>query len=130
MNLQSYIKRLALPALAVALIGGSVLARQGNPEAAKFVHWGATSQDIIDSGVMLQLQAALPLLREDLQLLADALAVLATDYKTTPMIGRTWMQHALPVSLGLKAAGWLDAILRHQDRLDALPQTRASIWLD
>ena len=94
-----------------------------NPEAAKFVHWGATSQDIIDSGVMLQLQAALPLLREDLQLLADALAALATDYKTTPMIGRTWMQHALPVSFGLKAAGWLDAILRHQDRLEALPQT-------
>ena len=94
-----------------------------NPEAAKFVHWGATSQDILDSGVMLQLKAALPLLREDLQWLADALATLATQYKTTPMIGRTWMQHALPVSFGLKAAGWLDAVLRHQDRLAALPQT-------
>jgi 3-carboxy-cis,cis-muconate cycloisomerase len=94
-----------------------------NPEAAKFVHWGATSQDIIDSGMMLQLKSALPFLRADLHLLAEALAALARQYKTTPMIGRTWMQHALPVSFGLKAAGWLDAVLRHQDRLDALPDT-------
>ena len=91
-----------------------------NPEAAKFVHWGATSQDIIDSGMVLQLRAAIPLLSDDLQQLADALAGLANHYKDTPMIGRTWMLHALPISFGLKAAGWLDSILRHQDRLDEL----------
>lgn len=91
-----------------------------NPAAAKFVHWGATSQDIIDSGMVLQLRAALPLLRDDLQGLADALAALSLEHKNTPMIGRTWMQHALPISFGLKTAGWLDSVLRHQDRLDEL----------
>jgi 3-carboxy-cis,cis-muconate cycloisomerase len=91
-----------------------------NAEAGKFVHWGATSQDILDSALMLQMRDALPLLRADLQGLADALATLAAQHRATLMAGRTWMQHALPVTFGLKVAGWLDAMLRHQDRLDAL----------
>ncbi|MBC7502765.1 MAG: 3-carboxy-cis,cis-muconate cycloisomerase [Herminiimonas sp.] len=89
-------------------------------EAAKFVHWGATSQDVIDTGTVLQLRAALDLIDADLALMTTALARLADIHRGTLMVGRTWMQHALPMTFGLKAAGWLDAILRHQDRLAQL----------
>jgi 3-carboxy-cis,cis-muconate cycloisomerase len=53
----------------------------------------------------------------DLVVLADVLALLARRYRDTPMIGRTWLQHALPITFGLKVAGWLDALLRHQQRV-------------
>lgn len=91
-----------------------------NTDAARHVHWGATSQDIIDTGMILQLREALNLLTTELAEFADALAAHAHRYRSTPMIGRSWMQHALPITFGLKAAGWLDAILRHQDRLAEL----------
>jgi 3-carboxy-cis,cis-muconate cycloisomerase len=86
-------------------------------QAARHVHWGATSQDIIDTGLILQLCQAIDLIISELAELADALAAHAHHHRATPMIGRTWMQHALPITFGLKAAGWLDAILRHQERL-------------
>ncbi len=89
-------------------------------EAARYVHWGATSQDVIDTGMVLQLRDALDLLTVDLAELADALAALAHRHRSTPMIGRTWLQHALPITFGLKVAGWLDAVLRHQQRLREL----------
>ncbi len=90
---------------------------QQDVEAARFVHWGSTSQDVIDTGMVLQLRDALDLIAVELAELADALAGLAHRHRSTPMIGRTWMQHALPMTFGLKAAGWLDAVLRHQQRL-------------
>lgn len=89
-------------------------------EAAKYVHWGATSQDIIDTGMVLQLREALRLIDADLGRLAGALADLAGQHRHTQMAGRTWMQHALPITFGLKVAGWLDALLRHRERLDGL----------
>jgi 3-carboxy-cis,cis-muconate cycloisomerase len=89
-------------------------------EAAKYVHWGATSQDAIDTGLVLQLRNALDLIDADLAQLAEALARLAEQHRDTPLVGRTWMQHALPITFGLKAAGWLDAILRHHERLAEL----------
>ncbi|WP_250499309.1 3-carboxy-cis,cis-muconate cycloisomerase [Caballeronia sp. GAWG1-5s-s] len=85
-------------------------------EAAKYVHWGATSQDIIDTGVVLQLRAALAHIDADLQALANALANQADKHRATPMIGRTWLQQALPITLGLKFAQWLDAVTRHRAR--------------
>ena len=88
-----------------------------DPEAAKFVHWGATSQDVIDSGLMLQLRDALTAIDNDLAALNAALAQLARRHQHTVMIGRTWMQHALPITFGLKVAGWLDALMRHHARL-------------
>jgi 3-carboxy-cis,cis-muconate cycloisomerase len=90
---------------------------QADANAAKYVHWGATSQDIIDTGLMLQLHDAFNYLETDLQQLGDALAALAETHRDTPQIGRTWMQHALPITFGLKAAGWLDALQRHRRRL-------------
>ena len=107
---------LAIPLL--RQLTGQVAAR--NAEAARYVHWGATSQDVIDTGVVLQLREALQLMRAALSALADAIAALAHRYRTAPMMGRTWMQHALPITFGLKAAGWLDAVLRHQDRINSL----------
>ena len=83
--------------------------------AAGFVHWGATSQDAMDTGLVLQLRAALALIEADLSGLSAALAALATEHRQTPMVGRTWLQHALPITFGLKAAGWLDAIERHRE---------------
>jgi 3-carboxy-cis,cis-muconate cycloisomerase len=120
--------RMDLPALAQAAAAAGNLAipllRQltaavlrEDAEAGKYVHWGATSQDAIDTGLVLQLRDALGLIDADLAALADALASLARAHRDTTMVGRTWMQHALPTSLGLKAAGCLDAVLRHQQRL-------------
>ncbi|HYH19005.1 MAG TPA: 3-carboxy-cis,cis-muconate cycloisomerase [Azospirillum sp.] len=87
--------------------------------AARYVHWGATSQDAMDSGLMLQLRAFADALEEDLARLADGLAALAQAHRATPMVARTWMQHALPTTFGLKAAGWLDALNRDRDRVAA-----------
>jgi 3-carboxy-cis,cis-muconate cycloisomerase len=89
-------------------------------EAAGFVHWGATSQDAMDTGLVLQLRTALGLIEADLKNLSDALAVLARTHRDTPMVGRTWLQHALPITFGLKAAGWLDAVERHRERIAEL----------
>jgi 3-carboxy-cis,cis-muconate cycloisomerase len=89
-------------------------------EAARYVHWGATSQDVIDTALVLQLRDATELITTGVAELADALAALAHKHRDTPMMGRTWMQHALPISFGLKAAGWLDAVMRHQQRLDEM----------
>jgi 3-carboxy-cis,cis-muconate cycloisomerase len=83
-----------------------------DPRAAGFVHWGATSQDMIDTGLVLQLRRATALIAQDLARLADALAALAAAHKRTPLAGRTWLQQATPVTFGLKAAGWLSAIGR------------------
>ncbi|HEX7954357.1 MAG TPA: 3-carboxy-cis,cis-muconate cycloisomerase, partial [Burkholderiales bacterium] len=90
---------------------------KSNLRAAGYVHWGATSQDALDTGLMLQLRQALALVDADLKRLADALARLAKKYRRTPMAGRTWMQQALPVTFGLKAAGALDAVQRHRAQL-------------
>ncbi|AWU97261.1 3-carboxy-cis,cis-muconate cycloisomerase [Azospirillum ramasamyi] len=88
-------------------------------EASRYVHWGATSQDAMDSGLMLQLRRFLDGLDADLAALADGLADLAERHRATPMVARTWLQHALPTSFGLKAAGWLDALGRDRRRIAA-----------
>ncbi|MGB8417939.1 3-carboxy-cis,cis-muconate cycloisomerase, partial [Paraburkholderia sp.] len=94
--------------------------KAADAEASKYVHWGATSQDIIDTATVLQLRDTFDLLDSGLQATCDAVAKLAATHRATPMIGRTWLQQALPITLGLKFAQWLDALLRHRDRLDAL----------
>ncbi|WP_248802924.1 3-carboxy-cis,cis-muconate cycloisomerase [Pseudomonas sp. MWU13-2100] len=88
-----------------------------NPTAERYLHMGATSQDVMDSGLVLQLRCAIELLERDLARLADAFAEQATRYASTPLAGRTWLQQATPVTLGMKIAGWLGAITRHRQRL-------------
>jgi 3-carboxy-cis,cis-muconate cycloisomerase len=89
-----------------------------DPAAARFVHWGATSQDVMDTGLVLQIGKGLAVLAPELRRLSAALARLAESQSSTPMIGRTWLQHAVPVTFGLKAAGWLDAVERCRLRLE------------
>jgi 3-carboxy-cis,cis-muconate cycloisomerase len=88
-----------------------------NKDAANFLHWGATSQDAIDTGMILQCREALALISADTNDLCSALAKLADKHRATPIVGRTWMQHAVPTTLGVKFAGWLDALGRHRERL-------------
>jgi 3-carboxy-cis,cis-muconate cycloisomerase len=92
---------------------------QSDRQAATYVHWAATSQDIIDTALVLQLQAAVPSIVADLRRAADASASHARRHAGTVMPGRTWLQQATPVTFGLKAAGWLDALGRARRRLDA-----------
>ncbi|MBP5944962.1 MULTISPECIES: 3-carboxy-cis,cis-muconate cycloisomerase [unclassified Pseudomonas] len=89
-------------------------------EAERYVHLGATSQDVMDTGLVLQLRQALDLIESDLAQLADALAAQAQRHSATPMAGRTWLQHATPVTLGMKIAGWLGAVTRSRQRLREL----------
>ena len=91
--------------------------KEADAEAAKYVHWGATSQDVIDTGMALQLRDALAQIDADLRQLGAVLSELADKHRATPQVGRTWMQHALPITFGIKVAGWLDALTRHIERL-------------
>jgi 3-carboxy-cis,cis-muconate cycloisomerase len=91
-----------------------------SPEAERYVHLGATSQDAMDSGLVLQLRAALNLIEADLAALGDALALQAERHADTPLAGRTWLQQATPVTLGMKLAGVLGAVTRHRQRLAEL----------
>ena len=98
----------------------TALVAEHDEPAARFVHWGATSQDAMDTGLVLQLRAFLGPLEADLGRLAAGLARLAEEHRDTAMVGRTWLQQALPTTFGLKAAGWLDAVGRHRQRLAEL----------
>lgn len=89
-------------------------------DAGEYVHWGATTQDIMDTGMVLQLQAALTLLTDRIDELTALVAALAERERDTLMPGRTHGQHALPITLGLKFAVFLDEFMRHRDRLTQL----------
>lgn len=95
----------------------TALVAKDDKDAARYVHWGATSQDAIDTGRVLQLRKALELIAADFDRVTHTLAQLAETYRDTPIAGRTWMQQALPTSFGLKLVGWLDALDRHRVRL-------------
>jgi 3-carboxy-cis,cis-muconate cycloisomerase len=86
-------------------------------DEAGYVHSGATSQDAIDTGLMLQLREALKLIAGDVDQFCGALAEMADQHRATAIVGRTWMRHAVPTTLGMKFAGWLDAMGRHRERL-------------
>jgi 3-carboxy-cis,cis-muconate cycloisomerase len=86
-------------------------------EAGRYVHWGATTQDIMDTATVLQLRDALALVDADLAAIETAAAGLARKHRATVMAGRTHLQHALPVTFGFKAAVWLSMIRRHRQRL-------------
>ncbi|NHN76489.1 3-carboxy-cis,cis-muconate cycloisomerase [Azotobacter chroococcum] len=116
-------------ATAIATAGNSAiplvkaLGRQiaaADAEAERYVHFGATSQDAMDSGLVLQLRAAVALFETELAQLAEDLAVQAERHAATPLAGRTWLQHATPVTLGMKLAGLLGALTRQRQRLAEL----------
>ncbi|MBB2931938.1 class-II fumarase/aspartase family protein [Paraburkholderia silvatlantica] len=86
-------------------------------EGGRYLHWGATTQDIMDTATVLQVRTALELIDRRLGETIEALRRLAETYRDTPMAGRTHLQHALPVTFGYKAAVWLSAFRRHRERL-------------
>jgi 3-carboxy-cis,cis-muconate cycloisomerase len=88
--------------------------------AAEYVHWGASSQDIIDTALVLELRAAIDVLSADLNRAIEGFTTLAGRHRRTPTVGRTWLQHALPMPFGLKLAGYAAALARSRERLRRL----------
>lgn len=93
------------------------LVAQTTPEVAKYIHWGATTQDIMDDASMLQIKDGLKIIRCNLQELSTILRKLSLEHRDTPMAGRTHLQHALPITFGYKCAVYLSSITRHLERL-------------
>ncbi len=89
------------------------------PEVADWVHHGATSQDVLDTALVLVASDVLRQAESDLEALADSLASLSDATRDVPLTGRTLTQQALPTTLGLRAAGWLDGVLDAVERLRA-----------
>jgi len=90
-------------------------------EAAGFVHYGATSQDVVDTAAMLVSRAAVGAIDEELDGVATACARLAAEHRSTPMAARTLLQQAVPTTFGAKAAGWTVDVVGARDRLRAVP---------
>jgi len=120
--------KLDLPALAAATrntgypVVGLVkqLSALAGPEAGRWTHWGATTQDIMDTAVVLQMRDAFALLQAELAAVIAGLARLARVHRGTVMAGRTHLQHALPVTFGYKVAVWLSPLITMQERLAQL----------
>ena len=88
------------------------LRRQVDGDAAAFVHWGATTQDIMDTACVLQLRSVIKILRARLGEVARHLSALAERHRNTVLAGRTHGQQALPITFGLKVAGWVAPLVR------------------
>jgi 3-carboxy-cis,cis-muconate cycloisomerase len=86
-------------------------------DAGRYIHWGATTQDIMDTAVVLQIRDGLTIIEEEINELRGILAKLARKYRDTPMAGRTHLQQALPITFGYKVAIWLAIFDRHAERL-------------
>jgi 3-carboxy-cis,cis-muconate cycloisomerase len=94
--------------------------KERNPNAAGYVHWAATSQDIIDTALVLDLRAAIDALLSDLNRAISAFSKIASQHRKTPTVARTWLQQALPMPFGLKVAGYASALARSRIRLKRL----------
>ncbi len=93
------------------------LARLAGEDAGRYVHWGATTQDVLDTATALQMQDGFALLEADLDATVAALAALARRHRGDPMAGRTHLQHALPITFGYACALWLAPLGEHRGRL-------------
>jgi len=98
----------------------TVAVAERDTEAANYVHWGMSLQDLADTALVLQLRVALDGIEADLARFVAMLAEFADRHRHTAQVGRIGLQHGLPITFGLKTAGWLDALLRHQQRLQTL----------
>lgn len=108
-----------VPAL-VSALRNAVAGDSGAGEAAQYIHWGATTQDIVDTGLVLRLRDLCDLLGARLEDVIAGLARLARAHRDLPMTARTWGQPATPTTFGLRIAGWLAPLLRHRARLAEL----------
>ncbi|MDF7671466.1 adenylosuccinate lyase [Orbaceae bacterium ESL0721] len=89
-------------------------------EAGQYIHYGVTTQDVVDTGTVLQLKEAFTIIERDSKLIANELKRLAKKYQYTPMVGRTHGMQALPTTFGFKLAVWLDEFVRHLTRLSEI----------
>jgi 3-carboxy-cis,cis-muconate cycloisomerase len=107
----------------------AALSRAVPPEASGWVHWGATSQDVLDTAMVLLARRGLDLVLSDLAAIAAACARLSHEHRQTVMLGRTFLQPAVPITFGLKAAGWLVAVLDARRRLAELRASGLAVQL-
>jgi 3-carboxy-cis,cis-muconate cycloisomerase len=115
-KLKAQTERIGYPVLGVV----SQLNALCRDRLGEYCHWGATTQDITDTATVLQIREALDLVEADLKAVSASLAELARKHRDTPMIGRSNLQQAVPVTFGYKMAGLLSAIERHRERLAQL----------
>ncbi|HMC14298.1 MAG TPA: lyase family protein, partial [Albitalea sp.] len=115
-KLRQQTERIGYPILGVV----SQLNALCRDKLGEYCHWGATTQDITDTATVLQIREALELVDADLSAISKAMADLARKHRDTPMIGRSNLQQAIPVTFGYKMAGLLSAIERHRERLAQL----------
>ena len=115
-KLRAQTERIGYPILGVV----SQLNALCRDKLGEYCHWGATTQDITDTATVLQIREALELIDADLAAVSQAMADLARRHRLTPMIGRSNLQQAIPVTFGYKMAGLLSAIERHRTRLEQL----------
>ena len=92
-------------------------------EVSKYLHWGATTQDIIDTGLVLQMRDGIKIILADLGEIISSLADLTKKHRNTVMVGRTFQQHAAPITFGYKTAVWLDELLRHRNRIESISKS-------
>ena len=107
----------------------TALVEKQSPEASAYVHFGATSQDIIDTATMLQSRDAVLFIQKDLHRLIAQLTALAVEHDQTPMVGRTLLQQAKPITFGFKVRTWLDGLGRSSIRLENLLSETFAIQL-
>ena len=91
-------------------------------DAGEYIHYGATTQDIVDTATVLQIQQSFAIIERDTKLIAGQLKLLAKQYQYLPMVGRTHGMQALPTTFGFKLAVWLDEFVRHLQRLSEIKQ--------
>lgn len=101
-----------------------LLRERSGGDTARWLHRGLTSQDVLDTALVLCLRDAIDAVDADLQRQTDRLVALADQHRSTIMVGRTLTQHAVPITFGLKAAVWLTGVL---DSADALDRARAAL---
>jgi 3-carboxy-cis,cis-muconate cycloisomerase len=107
-------RRVGYPIVAIV----KELGRLAGDEAARYIHLGATTQDILDTALVLQLQRAFAIIRRDLITLARVLADRAARFRDVTICGRTHLQHAVPTTFGLKCAVWASPLVTHLERLE------------
>lgn len=89
---------------------------------AGYIHWGATTQDIMDLASMLQMRSGLVIVERLLYKVIASLTSMSAKYRSTPMAGRTHLQHALPITFGYKCGVWLSGPQRHAERLEQIKE--------
>lgn len=98
----------------------TAIVKKSDEDAARYVHWGATSQDILDTACILQCRDALTIVQDLVQQCYETALLQAENYRHQVMIGRTWLQQALPITLGHKLARWASVFKRDLDRIETM----------